>query len=179
MRLVPKIRRRLAIGAGACLLTASAFALVGAGKSDPEPVATVTGTRSPGGGQSPPPQATRAATASTAAPVGLPVRPSGTAPRLVAERTLIVEPSMPQPGGRPCEVELFSDSRFSDFVFYEYTPPAACPGPWAKVVLRMELSGPRRTHPPHRSARGWTACCCTRVRRRSMKASRSGAWSET
>lgn len=138
MRPIPKIRRRFAIAAGACLLTTSAFALVGVGGSDPAPAATVTGTSPARGGDSPSGHAPRTAPA----PAEIPIRPTGVT-RLAAERALIAEPPVPRPGGRPCRLELFSDQLFTGFLFYDYTPPAACPGPWAKVVLTMDLSGPR------------------------------------
>jgi hypothetical protein len=52
-----------------------------------------------------------------------------------------VEPPLPKTSLKPCEVEILDDSMTMGFG--SYTPPAACPGPWAKVLLRLDLSGPR------------------------------------
>lgn len=56
-------------------------------------------------------------------------------------------PQVPRPAGTPCEVELFHDVEmisigiawFDGEGVFPYAPPAACPGPWAKVVLKMTL----------------------------------------
>jgi hypothetical protein len=52
------------------------------------------------------------------------------------------DPSVPRPSTTPCTVQLFSHVIFADFSPkpFSYTPPAACPGPWAKVVLEGDFS---------------------------------------
>jgi peptide N-acetyl-beta-D-glucosaminyl asparaginase amidase A len=47
-----------------------------------------------------------------------------------------------RPSETPCVVQLFSNVSFTDFTprTYSYTPPANCPGPWAKVVLDGDFS---------------------------------------
>jgi hypothetical protein len=52
-----------------------------------------------------------------------------------------IEPDPPHPDEQPCSVPLFTDARFgADAVSFSYAPPAACPGPWAKVVLSTDVS---------------------------------------
>lgn len=64
---------------------------------------------------------------------------------------LSVEPRVPRLGQTPCVVELFRDLRIDNnseagpYREFEYTPPAGCPGPWAKVILSVDLSGPGTT----------------------------------
>ena len=52
------------------------------------------------------------------------------------------EPPVTRPNETPCVVQLFSNQQFVDFSVptFQYTPPAACPGPWAKVVLSADFS---------------------------------------
>lgn len=47
-----------------------------------------------------------------------------------------------RPNETPCVVQLFSNVPFTNFTpaTYSYTPPAGCPGPWAKVVLDGDFS---------------------------------------
>jgi hypothetical protein len=47
-----------------------------------------------------------------------------------------------RPSTKPCIVELFENASFYDFNVenFSYTPPAECPGPWAKVVLESDIS---------------------------------------
>ena len=48
----------------------------------------------------------------------------------------VIEPLVTVPKETPCSVTLTKDAVFgANNVDYSYTPPAACPGPWAKVVL--------------------------------------------
>lgn len=58
-----------------------------------------------------------------------------------------VAPAVPVPAGEPCVVNLFQnveiyeqlpDSGISPTP-YAYSPPAGCNGPWAKVVLKVDL----------------------------------------
>src|SRR5579863_2412831 len=52
------------------------------------------------------------------------------------------DPAVPRPGTKPCVVTLLSNQAFADFSNkpFSYTPPATCPGPWAKVVFEGDLS---------------------------------------
>ena len=56
--------------------------------------------------------------------------------------TATADPPVPRPAGTPCIVQLFSDQAFADFSPkpFTYAPPAACPAPWAKVVLEADFS---------------------------------------
>jgi len=52
------------------------------------------------------------------------------------------DPTVPRPNTKPCVVTLLTDQAFENFnnPTYTYTPPAACPGPWAKVVFTGDFS---------------------------------------
>jgi hypothetical protein len=52
------------------------------------------------------------------------------------------DPPVPRPRERPCVVQLFANDTFVDFSqhVFAYAPPAACPGPWAKVVFDGDFS---------------------------------------
>ena len=56
--------------------------------------------------------------------------------------TATADPAVPRPNTTPCTVTLFSNVAFADFnsKFFTFTPPSACPGPWAKVVLEADFS---------------------------------------
>ena len=56
--------------------------------------------------------------------------------------TATADPPVPRPSTTPCVVTLFSNIAFADFSPkpFSFTPPAACPGPWAKVVLNADFS---------------------------------------
>ena len=52
------------------------------------------------------------------------------------------DPTILRPNTKPCIVTLLSDQAFENFnnADYTYTPPAQCPGPWAKVVFTADFS---------------------------------------
>ena len=52
------------------------------------------------------------------------------------------DPTVPRPNTKPCIVTLLSGQAFENFnnADYTYTPPAQCPGPWAKVVFTADFS---------------------------------------
>jgi len=52
------------------------------------------------------------------------------------------EPPVTRPTTKPCTVTLFNDEAFNDYSAHPltYTPPADCKGPWAKVVLNLDLT---------------------------------------
>ena len=54
-----------------------------------------------------------------------------------SSNTATADPPVPHPSTTPCKVVLFQHDRFDDFNprTFSYTPPAACPAPWAKVIL--------------------------------------------
>src|ERR1041384_2019324 len=56
--------------------------------------------------------------------------------------TATADPPVSRPNTTPCVVTLFSNVAFADFSPkpFSFTPPAACPGPWAKVVLNADFS---------------------------------------
>ena len=77
---------------------------------------------------------------------GLSLAVSGAAlagePTVGSRDNTTADPSVPRPSTTPCTIELFSHVIFADFSPkpFTYTPPAACPGPWAKVVLEADFS---------------------------------------
>src|SRR5271170_5377350 len=52
------------------------------------------------------------------------------------------DPPVPRPSTRPCVVTLLTNQAFENFTnpTYAYTPPAECPGPWAKVIFTGDFS---------------------------------------
>jgi hypothetical protein len=77
--------------------------------------------------------------------VTLPAAPASaapSAPTIGSPNTVTADPPVPRPPTTPCTVQLFSNVQFADFnpKTFSYTPPAACPGPWAKVVLEADFS---------------------------------------
>ncbi len=49
---------------------------------------------------------------------------------------------MTRPTTTPCKVQLFSNTTFNSATSqtFTYTPPSACPGPWAKVVFTADFT---------------------------------------
>jgi peptide N-acetyl-beta-D-glucosaminyl asparaginase amidase A len=57
--------------------------------------------------------------------------------------TVTAEPNVPRPSTTPCVVTLFSDFGFDNNYNlnpFSYTPPDECPGPWAKVILEVDIN---------------------------------------
>ena len=52
------------------------------------------------------------------------------------------DPLVARPNTRHCEVTLLTNQAFADFSNknFSFTPPANCPGPWAKVILTADFS---------------------------------------
>ncbi len=65
-----------------------------------------------------------------------------TPPTVGSANTAVADPPVARPSTTPCRVQLFADVRFADFSAkpFGYAPPAACPGPWQKVVLEADFS---------------------------------------
>lgn len=72
------------------------------------------------------------------------------APPIGTRDTVDVTPPVPRASGTPCTVELFRNVAFAtpgrpffndgETDRFAYTPPANCPGPWAKVFLKVSLA---------------------------------------
>jgi hypothetical protein len=64
------------------------------------------------------------------------------APQIGSSNPLTAEPLVSRPPTNPCIVKLLSNASFIGFdgVPIAYTPPAGCPGPWAKVVLMVGVT---------------------------------------
>lgn len=63
-------------------------------------------------------------------------------PQIGSSNPVTAEPHVPRPHTKPCVVQLFQNLEFADFNTkpFSYTPPAACPGPWAKVVFTADFT---------------------------------------
>ena len=55
--------------------------------------------------------------------------------------TVIADMPVPRPDTSPCTVTLFNHYVFKNFSnkTFNVTPPAQCPGPWAKVVFNLDV----------------------------------------
>jgi hypothetical protein len=65
-----------------------------------------------------------------------------TPPTVGSANTATADPGVSRPPTTPCRVRLFTDLEFADFSAksFAYAPPAACTGPWQKVVLEADYS---------------------------------------
>jgi hypothetical protein len=65
-------------------------------------------------------------------------------PPIATETSLeaTADPLVPRPNTKHCEVTLLTDQAFADFnnKNFSFSPPAECPGPWAKVILTADFS---------------------------------------
>jgi hypothetical protein len=62
--------------------------------------------------------------------------------KIGSANTAFADPIVPRPNTTPCKVTLYQQFEFADFnpKSFTYTPPAACPGPWSKVILEANFS---------------------------------------
>ena len=74
--------------------------------------------------------------------VGAQVVIAPSTPQIGSSNPVTAEPPVPRPHTKPCVVQLFKNLQFADFntKSFNYTPPAACPGPWAKVVFTADFT---------------------------------------
>lgn len=79
-------------------------------------------------------------TFATAAMAQVVVVPPG--PQIGSSNPITAAPPVPRPHTHPCVVQLFENLAFADFTpkVINYTPPSACPGPWAKVVFTADFT---------------------------------------
>jgi hypothetical protein len=63
-------------------------------------------------------------------------------PKVGSSNPVSAEPSVTRPNVKPCTVSLLTNAPFDNFnaTTFNYAPPAACPGPWAKVVLTADFT---------------------------------------
>ncbi|MGH8276465.1 MAG: peptide-N4-asparagine amidase, partial [Steroidobacteraceae bacterium] len=63
-------------------------------------------------------------------------------PQVGSSNPVTAEAPVPRPHSRPCVVRLFQNLEFANFTpkTFSYTPPAGCPGPWAKVVFTADFT---------------------------------------
>ncbi|HTV06298.1 MAG TPA: peptide-N4-asparagine amidase [Acidobacteriaceae bacterium] len=70
------------------------------------------------------------------------VVPVSTTPQIGSSNPVTAAPLVPRPNTKPCVVQLFSNLAFENYTpaTFSYTPPANCPGPWAKVVFTADFT---------------------------------------
>jgi hypothetical protein len=63
-------------------------------------------------------------------------------PVVGSQNTVTADPPVAHPDEKPCVVRLYSAVQFANFTpkTYSYAPPAACPGPWDKVIFTADFS---------------------------------------
>ena len=63
-------------------------------------------------------------------------------PQIGSRNPITAYPAVARPHTQPCRVALFQNLAFADFSpkIFNFTPPAACPGPWAKVVFSADFT---------------------------------------
>jgi hypothetical protein len=59
-----------------------------------------------------------------------------------SSNTVTADPPVAHPHTKPCVVGLFTNLEFADFNIksFDYTPPAKCVGPWAKVIFVADFN---------------------------------------
>ncbi len=63
-------------------------------------------------------------------------------PQIGSSNPITALPQVSRPHAHHCVVPLFQNMEFADFNLksFSYTPPAACPGPWAKVIFTADFT---------------------------------------
>jgi hypothetical protein len=63
-------------------------------------------------------------------------------PQIGSSNPITAAPLVSRPPTKPCTVQLFQNLAFDNFTpaTFSYTPPASCPGPWAKVVFTADFT---------------------------------------
>ena len=63
-------------------------------------------------------------------------------PQIGSSNPITAAPVVARPATKPCVLQLFQNLAFADFTpkTFNYTPPSACPGPWAKVVFTADFT---------------------------------------
>ena len=63
-------------------------------------------------------------------------------PVVGSPQTVTANAPVPRPTTTPCTVTLFQNYDFANYSpqYFNYTPPAGCPGPWAAVVFEADWS---------------------------------------
>lgn len=63
-------------------------------------------------------------------------------PQVGSSNPATAAPLVARPHTKPCVVSLFENLAFDNFTpaTFDYTPPAACPGPWSKVVFTADFT---------------------------------------
>ena len=62
--------------------------------------------------------------------------------KIGSSNTVTADSKILRPSTTPCIVQLMNDAKFDNFnpFSFTYTPPADCPGPWAKVVFTADIN---------------------------------------
>jgi hypothetical protein len=70
------------------------------------------------------------------------VVPAPQAPQIGSSNPVTAAPPVSRPAGVPCVVPLFKNLEFANYTpkTFSYSPPAACPGPWEKVVFTADFT---------------------------------------
>jgi hypothetical protein len=70
------------------------------------------------------------------------VAPPPPNPEVGSPQPATADSKVPRPHTKPCVVQLFQNLEFADFTpkVFNYTPPAKCHAPWAKVVFTADFT---------------------------------------
>ncbi len=76
----------------------------------------------------------------TATALSLPAGAWAAMPVIGSGNTAVIEPPLTHPAETPCVVTLFANTvGGGNSVAFNYAPPPACPGPWAKVIFSAKI----------------------------------------